>query len=132
GQIIPWNYPLLMAAWKLAPALAAGCTCILKPAEQTPLTALDMANWLSDVGLPLGVVNIITGFGESCGAPLVKHHDVHKIAFTGSAEVGEIIVKHAAVTVKRFTLDRRGKSPNSFVRRADFEATSYSAICGFF
>ena len=71
GQIIPWNYPLLMAAWKLAPALAAGCTCILKPAEQTPITALEMANWLADVGLPPGVVNIITGFGESCGAPLV-------------------------------------------------------------
>src|ERR1700720_1514845 len=73
AQIIPWNYPLLMAAWKLAPALAAGCTCILKPAEQTPITALEMANWLADVGLPPGVVNIITGFGESCGAPLVQH-----------------------------------------------------------
>src|SRR6202023_1741444 len=85
AQIIPWNYPLLMAAWKLAPALAAGCTCILKPAEQTPITALEMANWLADVGLPPGVVNIITGFGESCGAPLVQHPDVNKIAFTGSA-----------------------------------------------
>ena len=71
GQIIPWNYPLLMAAWKLAPALAAGCTCVLKPAEQTPLTVLEMANWLTDVGLPAGVVNLVTGFGESCGAPLV-------------------------------------------------------------
>src|SRR6202790_4325455 len=91
GQIIPWNYPLLMAAWKLAPALAAGCTCILKPAEQTPITALEMANWLTDVGLPPGVVNIITGFGETCGAPLVQHPDVNKIAFTGSAAVGKII-----------------------------------------
>src|SRR5512136_1401653 len=72
GQIIPWNYPLLMAAWKLAPALAAGCTCVLKPAEQTPITALEMANWLTDVGLPPGVVNIITGYGEGCGAPLVQ------------------------------------------------------------
>src|SRR5262249_40989941 len=90
GQIIPWNYPLLMAAWKLAPALAAGCTCVLKPAEQTPLTALEMANWFSDVGLPPGVVNIVTGFGETCGAPLVRHADVNKVAFTGSAEVGKI------------------------------------------
>src|SRR5438445_406778 len=95
GQIIPWNYPLMMAAWKLAPALAAGCTCVLKPAEQTPLTALEMANWLTDVGLPPGVVNIITGFGESCGAPLVQHPDVNKIAFTGSAAVGKVIVKQA-------------------------------------
>ncbi|HEY8671269.1 MAG TPA: aldehyde dehydrogenase family protein, partial [Terriglobales bacterium] len=78
GQIIPWNYPLLMAAWKLAPALAAGCTCVLKPAEQTPLTALAMANWFSEVGLPPGVVNIVTGFGETCGAPLVKHPEVNK------------------------------------------------------
>jgi betaine-aldehyde dehydrogenase len=98
GQIIPWNYPLLMAAWKLAPALAAGCTCVLKPAEQTPITALEMANWLGDVGLPPGVVNIITGFGETCGAPLVQHPDVNKIAFTGSAAVGKIIVKQAADT----------------------------------
>src|SRR6266700_6174852 len=72
GQIIPWNYPLLMAAWKLAPALAAGCTCVLKPAEQTPLTALELAKWFDEVGLPKGVVNVITGFGESCGSPLVK------------------------------------------------------------
>src|ERR1700746_1672653 len=98
GQIIPWNYPLLMAAWKLAPALAAGRTCVLKPAEQTPLTALEVANWFSEIGLPAGVVNIVTGFGETCGAPLVKHPDVNKIAFTGSAEVGKIIVKHAADT----------------------------------
>src|SRR5215475_9902921 len=76
GQIIPWNYPLLMAAWKLAPALAAGCTCVLKPAEQTPLTALEFAQWFAEVGLPPGVVNVITGFGESAGAPLVRHPDV--------------------------------------------------------
>ncbi|MBV9574485.1 MAG: aldehyde dehydrogenase family protein, partial [Acidobacteriales bacterium] len=93
GQIIPWNYPLLMAAWKLAPALAAGCTCVLKPAEQTPLTALEIANWFADAGLPPGVVNVVTGLGESCGAPLVQHPDVNKIAFTGSAAVGKIIVK---------------------------------------
>ena len=132
GQIIPWNYPLLMAAWKLAPALAAGCTCVLKPAEQTPLTALEMANWLSDVGLPPGVVNIVTGFGESCGAPLVRHPDVNKIAFTGSAEVGKIIVKQAADTVKRVTLELGGKSPNIFFADADFEAAIDGALFGVF
>ena len=122
GQIIPWNYPLLMAAWKLAPALAAGCTCVLKPAEQTPLTALEFAKWFADVGLPPGVVNVITGFGESAGAPLVQHPDVNKIAFTGSAAVGKIIVKQAADTVKRVTLELGGKSPNIFFADADFEA----------
>jgi len=132
GQIIPWNYPLLMAAWKLAPALAAGCTCVLKPAEQTPLTALEMANWFSDVGLPPGVVNIITGLGETCGAPLVKHPDVNKIAFTGSAEVGKIIVKQAADTVKRVTLELGGKSPNIFFADADFEAAIDGALFGVF
>src|SRR5580693_44625 len=104
GQIIPWNYPLLMAAWKLAPALAAGCTCILKPAEQTPITALEMANWFAEVGLPAGVVNIINGLGETAGAALVAHAGVDKIAFTGSAAVGKIIVKSAADTLKRVTL----------------------------
>src|ERR1700742_2276570 len=132
GQIIPWNYPLLMAAWKLAPALAAGCTCVLKPAEQTPLTALEFANYFADCGLPPGVVNIITGFGESCGAPLVQHPDVNKIAFTGSAAVGKIIVKQAADTVKRVTLELGGKSPNIFFADADFEAALDGALCGVF
>ena len=121
-----------MAAWKLAPALAAGCTCVLKPAEQTPITALEMANWLTDVGLPPGVVNIITGFGESCGAPLVQHPDVNKIAFTGSAAVGKIIVKQAADTVKRVTLELGGKSPNIFFADADFEAAIDGALFGVF
>src|SRR5437899_3169410 len=132
GQIIPWNYPLLMAAWKLAPALAAGCTCVLKPAEQTPLTALEMANWLADVGLPPGVVNVVTGFGETCGAPLVQHPDVNKIAFTGSAAVGKIIVKQAADTVKRVTLELGGKSPNIIFADADFEAAIDGALFGVF
>jgi betaine-aldehyde dehydrogenase len=132
GQIIPWNYPLLMAAWKLAPALAAGCTCVLKPAEQTPLTALEFANWFADVGLPPGVVNVITGFGESAGAPLVQHPDVNKIAFTGSAAVGKIIVKQAADTVKRVTLELGGKSPNIFFADADFEAAIDGALFGVF
>jgi betaine-aldehyde dehydrogenase len=132
GQIIPWNYPLLMAAWKLAPALAAGCTCVLKPAEQTPLTVLEMAKWFDEVGLPKGVVNVITGFGESCGAPLVKHPDVNKIAFTGSAAVGKMIVKAAADTVKRVTLELGGKSPNIFFADADFVAAIDGALFGVF
>src|SRR3974390_405691 len=132
GQIIPWNYPLLMAAWKLAPALAAGCTCVLKPAEQTPLTALEMAGWLEEVGVPHGVVNVITGFGETCGSPLVKHPDTNKIAFTGSAAVGKIIVKEAADTIKRVTLELGGKSPNIFFADADFEAAIDGALFGVF
>src|SRR5258708_7160982 len=132
GQIIPWNYPLLMGAWKLAPAIAAGCTCVLKPAEQTPLTALELAKWFDEVGLPKGVVNIITGFGETCGSPLVKHPDVNKIAFTGSASVGKIIVKEAADTVKRVTLELGGKSPNIFFADADFEAAIDGALFGVF
>src|SRR5580700_5577879 len=132
AQIIPWNYPLLMAAWKLAPAIAAGCTCVLKPAEQTPLTALVFAEFLGDAGLPPGVVNIITGFGESAGAPLVRHPDVNKVAFTGSASVGKAIVKMAADTVKRVTLELGGKSPNIFFADADFEAAIDGALFGVF
>ena len=132
GQIIPWNYPLLMAAWKLAPALAAGCTCVLKPAEQTPLTALEMANWFEEVGLPPGVVNIVSGFGETAGAPLVQHPDVDKIAFTGSAVVGKLIVKMASDTLKRVTLELGGKSPNIFFAEADWEAAVDGALFGVF
>ncbi|MGC1659256.1 MAG: aldehyde dehydrogenase family protein [Candidatus Acidiferrales bacterium] len=132
AQIIPWNYPLLMAAWKLAPAIAAGCTCILKPAEQTPLTALEFAHYLEDAGLPPGVVNIITGFGETAGAPLVSHPDVSKVAFTGSAAVGKMIVKAAADTVKRVTLELGGKSPNIFFADADFESAIDGALFGVF
>jgi len=132
GQIIPWNYPLLMAAWKLAPAIAAGCTCVLKPAEQTPLTALELADWFADAGLPPGVVNIVTGFGETAGAPLVEHSDVNKVAFTGSAAVGKKIVKMAAETVKRVTLELGGKSPNIFFSDADLEAATDGALFGVF
>src|SRR5579872_4822397 len=132
GQIIPWNYPLAMAAWKLAPAIAAGCTMVLKPAEQTPMTALEVAKWFNEIGLPPGVVNVITGFGETCGAPLVQHPDVNKIAFTGSAAVGKIIVKQAADTVKRVTLELGGKSPNIFFADADFEAAIDGALFGVF
>jgi betaine-aldehyde dehydrogenase len=132
GQIIPWNYPLLMAAWKLAPALAAGCTCVLKPAEQTPLTALEFAHWLEEVGLPPGVVNVVNGMGEVAGAALVAHPGVDKIAFTGSAAVGKIIVKSAADTLKRVTLELGGKSPNIFFADADWEAAVDGALFGVF
>src|ERR1700735_1644463 len=132
AQIIPWNYPLLMAAWKLAPALAAGCTCVLKPAEQTPLTALEFANWFEEVGLPPGVVNIVNGFGETAGAALVAHPGVDKVAFTGSAAVGKIIVKSAADTLKRVTLELGGKSPNIFFAEADWEAAVDGALFGVF
>ena len=132
GQIIPWNYPLLMAAWKLAPAIAAGATCVLKPAEQTPLTVLEFASYLNEAGMPPGVVNILTGLGETTGAPLVRHPDVNKIAFTGSAAVGKAIVKMAADTVKRVTLELGGKSPNIFFADADFEAAIDGALFGVF
>jgi betaine-aldehyde dehydrogenase len=132
GQIIPWNYPLLMAAWKLAPAIAAGCTLVLKPAEQTPLTALEFANWFEETGLPPGVVNIVNGFGESAGAAIVAHPNVDKIAFTGSAAVGKIIVKSAADTLKRVTLELGGKSPNIFFPDADWEAAVDGALFGVF
>jgi len=132
GQIIPWNYPLLMAAWKLAPAIAAGCTCVLKPAEQTPLTVLELAKHFEACGLPSGTVNIVTGFGETAGAPLVQHPEVNKIAFTGSAAVCKLIVKMAADTVKRVTLELGGKSPNIFFADADFEAAIDGALFGVF
>jgi betaine-aldehyde dehydrogenase len=123
---------LLMAAWKLAPAIAAGCCCVLKPAEQTPLTAMELANWLEEVGLPPGVVNIINGVGEVTGAALVSHPGVDKIAFTGSAAVGKIIVKSAADTLKRVTLELGGKSPNVFFADADWEAAVDGALFGVF
>ena len=132
GQIIPWNYPLLMAAWKLAPALAAGCTCVLKPAEQTPLTILEVAGWFEEIGIPSGVVNIVTGLGETAGAPIVAHPDVDKVAFTGSAAVGKLILKSAADSIKRVTLELGGKSPNIFFADADFEAAIDGALFGVF
>jgi betaine-aldehyde dehydrogenase len=131
GQIIPWNYPLLMAAWKLAPAICAGCTMVLKPAEQTPLTALELAKHFGDVGLPPGVVNIVTGYGDT-GAALVAHADVDKIAFTGSAEVGKIIMRSAAESLKKTSLELGGKSPNILFADADFEASVDGALFGLF
>jgi betaine-aldehyde dehydrogenase len=132
GQIIPWNYPLVMAAWKLGPAIAAGCTIVLKPAEQTPCTMMEVAQWFEEVGLPPGVVNIVNGMGETAGAALVAHPGVDKIAFTGSAAVGKIIVKSAADTLKRVTLELGGKSPNIFFAEADWEAAIDGALFGVF
>ncbi len=132
GQIIPWNYPLMMAAWKIAPALAAGCTVVLKPAEQTPLSILELAKDFETVGIPPGVVNIVTGDGPGAGAPLVSHPAVRKIAFTGSAEVGKTIMRNAADQLKRVSLELGGKSPNIFFSDADFENAVDGALFGTF
>jgi phenylacetaldehyde dehydrogenase len=121
GQIIPWNFPLMMAAWKLAPALAAGCTIVLKPAEQTPLSALRLGELILEAGFPAGVVNIVTGFGETAGAALAEHPDVDKVAFTGSTEVGKLIVKAAAGNLKRVSLELGGKSPAIVFPDADMD-----------
>ncbi len=118
GQIIPWNFPLLMAAWKLAPALACGCTVILKPAEQTSLTALRLGELIQEAGLPDGVLNIVTGFGDA-GAALTSHDEVDKVAFTGSTEVGKLIVNAASGNLKKLTLELGGKSPNVIMKDAD-------------
>ena len=109
GQIIPWNFPLLMAAWKLGPALAAGNCVVLKPAEQTPLSALRLAELIAEAGMPDGVVNVVSGFGETAGAALAAHEDVDKVAFTGSTEVGKLIVQAAAGNLKKLTLELGGK-----------------------
>jgi acyl-CoA reductase-like NAD-dependent aldehyde dehydrogenase len=127
GLIVPWNFPLAIASWKLAPALAAGNTVVLKPAELTPLTALRFAQIASAVGLPEGVVNVIAGPGSECGQRLVEHPDVAKIAFTGSTEVGRSIAAGAAATIKRVTLELGGKSPNIVFADADLEAAAKAA-----
>src|ERR1700674_4435738 len=121
GQIIPWNFPLLMAAWKLGPALATGCTVVLKPAEQTPLTALLLGELIQEAGIPDGVVNIVPGYGETAGAALAAHPDVDKVAFTGSTEVGKLILQAAAGNLKKVSLELGGKSPNVVFDDADLE-----------
>lgn len=120
AQIIPWNFPLLMAAWKVGPALAAGCTIVLKPAEQTPLSALLLGKLVMQAGVPAGVLNIVTGFGDA-GAALAAHPDVDKVAFTGSTEVGREIVRAAAGNLKKVTLELGGKSPNVVYADADID-----------
>ncbi|MBX3170403.1 MAG: aldehyde dehydrogenase family protein [Candidatus Eremiobacteraeota bacterium] len=132
AQIIPWNFPLLMAAWKLGPALATGCTVILKPAEQTPLSALRLGELILEAGFPKGVVNILTGFGET-GAALAAHSDVDKVAFTGSTEVGRLIVKAAGESnLKKVTLELGGKSPNIVFADADLKAAAAGAANAIF
>jgi phenylacetaldehyde dehydrogenase len=132
GQIIPWNFPLLMAAWKLAPALAAGCTIVLKAAEQTPLSALRLGELIQEAGFPKGVVNILAGFGETAGAALAAHDDVDKVAFTGSTEVGKLIVKAAAGNLKKVSLELGGKSPTIVLGDADIDAAIPGAASAIF
>ena len=132
GQIIPWNFPLLMAAWKLAPALACGNTVVLKPAEQTPLTALRLAELIAEAGVPDGVVNVVTGFGETAGAALAAHDDVDKVAFTGSTEVGKLIANAATGNLKKVSLELGGKSPNVVFDDADPSAIEGAANAIFF
>ncbi|MGN1400005.1 MAG: aldehyde dehydrogenase family protein [Bacillus sp. (in: firmicutes)] len=130
GQIIPWNFPLLMAMWKLGAALATGCTVILKPAEQTPLSALYLAELIEEAGFPPGVINIVPGFGETAGSALVDHPEVDKIAFTGSTEVGKLIMSKASETLKRVTLELGGKSPNIILPDADMTKAIPGALNG--
>ena len=133
GQIIPWNFPLLMAAWKLGPALTTGNCVVLKPAEQTPLTALLLAQLIAEAGIPDGVVNVVTGFGETAGAALAAHDDVDKVAFTGSTEVGKLIVQASgASNLKKLTLELGGKSPNIVFDDADTGAVEGAANAIFF
>jgi len=132
GGIIPWNFPLIMAAWKIAPALAFGNTVVLKPAEQTPLTALRLAELCLEAGVPEGVVNVVTGFGEEAGAPLAAHDDVDKITFTGSTEIGRKILEASAGNLKRTTLELGGKSPNIVFADANLKRASKGSMLGVF
>jgi phenylacetaldehyde dehydrogenase len=132
GQIIPWNFPLLMAAWKLGPALTTGNCVVLKPAEQTPLSALFLAELIAEAGVPDGVVNVVPGFGETAGAALAAHDDVDKVAFTGSTEVGKLIVQAAAGNLKKLTLELGGKSPNIVFEDAEDGAVEGAANAIFF
>ncbi len=132
GQIIPWNFPLLMAAWKIAPALACGNVVILKPAEQTPLTALRLGELILESGLPERVVQIITGFGPGAGSSIAEHPDIDKVAFTGSTEVGKLILKASAGNLKRVSLELGGKSPNIVFPDADMQSAVFGSMLGIF
>jgi phenylacetaldehyde dehydrogenase len=132
GQIIPWNFPLMMASWKLGPALATGCCVILKPAEQTPLSALLLGELIQEAGIPDGVVNIVPGYGETAGAALAAHPSVDKVAFTGSTEVGKLIVHAATGNLKKVSLELGGKSPNIVFQDADIDATIPGAAMAIF
>ncbi len=132
GQIIPWNFPLLMAAWKLAPALAAGNTIVLKPAEQTPVNAMELGKLIQEAGFPDGVVNIVPGYGETAGAALASHPDIDKVAFTGSTEVGKIIAHAAADNLTKVSLELGGKAPNIVFADADIDQAVSGAMMGIF
>ncbi|HZI88543.1 MAG TPA: betaine-aldehyde dehydrogenase [Pyrinomonadaceae bacterium] len=132
GQIIPWNFPLLMAAWKLAPALAAGNTVVLKPAEQTPVTAMELGKLIQEAGFPEGVVNIVPGYGETAGAALAAHPGIDKIAFTGSTEVGKLIARAAAENLTKVSLELGGKAPNIVFADADMDQAVNGAMMGIF
>ncbi len=132
AAIVPWNFPLNLASWKFAPALAVGCTVVLKPASETPLSALAMAEIIHDAGFPRGAFNVVTGGGSTVGTALVKHPDVNKIAFTGSTAVGKRVMKDAADTLKRITLELGGKSPNIIFQDADLKAAVRGAQNGIF
>src|SRR6185369_8292550 len=133
GQIIPWNFPLLMQAWKWGPALAAGNTVVLKPAEQTPLTALFVGQLALDAGFPPGVINIVPGMGPTAGGAIARHRDIDKVAFTGSTEVGHLIMKAAAErNLKRITIELGGKSPNIVFADADTDAAIQGAYFALF
>jgi acyl-CoA reductase-like NAD-dependent aldehyde dehydrogenase len=131
GQIIPWNGPIAMFAWKIAPALACGNVSVLKPAEQTPLTALRLGELVLEAGIPEGVVNIITGFGETAGAAIASHPDIDKVAFTGSTEVGKLILQASSGNLKRVSLELGGKSPNVVFADADLESAVATSMFGF-
>ncbi len=132
GQIIPWNFPLLMAAWKLAPALTTGCCVVLKVAEETPLSALRLGELILEAGVPAGVVNIVAGFGETAGAALAAHPGIDKVAFTGSTEVGRLIVQAASRDLKKVSLELGGKSPNIVLKDADLSVTIPGATAAIF
>src|ERR671928_1284945 len=132
GQIIPWNFPLLMAAWKLAPALAAGNTIVLKPAEQTPVGAMELAKLIQEAGFPEGVVNVVPGYGETAGAALASHPGIDKLAFTGSTEVGKLVAKAAADNLTKVSLELGGKAPNIVFADADMEQAVNGAMMGIF
>jgi aldehyde dehydrogenase (NAD+) len=132
GQIIPWNFPVLMTAWKWGPALAAGCTIVMKPAEQTPLTCLRMAQLAKEVGIPDGVINVVPGFGPTAGAAVVKHPLIDKIAFTGEHRTAQVITRDSAETLKRLTFELGGKSPNVIFADADLDAAAMGAYIGLF
>ncbi|XP_058449110.1 aldehyde dehydrogenase 1A1-like [Malaya genurostris] len=132
GQIIPWNYPMLMLAWKWGPALATGCTVVMKPAEQTPLTALYLCSLVKEAGFPAGVVNVVPGYGPTAGHAISVHPDVRKVAFTGSVEIGKIIMAEAAGTLKKVSLELGGKSPLVICDDADVEEAAKIAYAGVF